>query len=376
MKKMKNNSKNNSREISFESVTLLKELAEKGKLDNLIRIEANPYPIYYFEKSREITDIMMEFISSHNYKCDKSVDEDWSEFESLVLNSDAKPETVIIKNSRIIEDIIKSELGSMICDISIERYTGEKAYTVYNTDKIQEICKQAYITIEYPGLLQTDAEKDLKYIDASENEHSFSYEKDISLSKRVNLIMEVANMIVSSDLGYVSILRDKIFNYCLIKYFTDIKLFEDDEEFNLDVLENFLKNNDERVIHILKKNIDQKLMYELEFGCDEAIEFREMHFSNYRDEISDLLQVVREYVVKPDYLNELMKSLTDAANTFADKGDIDYDTVNKLVDIIPVMKELGSKDVAKAIVEEYHGQNGSDKPKPKRGRKPKLEVVE
>ena len=67
-----------------------------------------------------------------------------------------------------------------------------------------------------------------------------------------------------------------------------------------------------------------------------------------------MLQVVREFVVKPDYLNELLIALTNAVNSFAEKSDIDMDMVNKLADIIPVMKEMGSKEVAKAIVEEYH----------------------
>lgn len=93
---------------------------------------------------------------------------------------------------------------------------------------------------------------------------------------------------------------------------------------------------------------------ELSKACDEAIEFRKAHFSDYKEEISDLLQVVREFVVKPDYLNELLIALTNAVNSFAEKSDIDMDMVNKLADIIPVMKEMGSKEVAKAIVEEYH----------------------
>ncbi len=95
---------------------------------------------------------------------------------------------------------------------------------------------------------------------------------------------------------------------------------------------------------------------ELSKACGEAIEFRKVHFSDYKEEISDLLQVVREFVIKPDYLNELLIALTNAVNSFAKNGDIDMDMdmVNKLADIIPVMKEMGSKEVAKAIVEEFH----------------------
>ena len=58
--------------------------------------------------------------------------------------------------------------------------------------------------------------------------------------------------------------------------------------------------------------------------------------------------MVREFVVKPDYMNELLQALTNAVNTFADRGDIDYETVNK----------LDSKDVAKAIVELFYNEKG------------------
>lgn len=59
--------------------------------------------------------------------------------------------------------------------------------------------------------------------------------------------------------------------------------------------------------------------------------------------------MVREFVVKPDYLNELLIALTNAVNSFAEKDDIDMDIVNKLVYVLPVMKELGSKEVAKRL---------------------------
>ena len=64
-----------------------------------------------------------------------------------------------------------------------------------------------------------------------------------------------------------------------------------------------------------------------------------MHYNDLKDEIEDLLQVVREFVVKPDYMNELLQALTNAVNTFADRGDIDYEAVIKLADIIPIMQK-------------------------------------
>lgn len=210
----------------------------------------------------------------------------------------------------------------------------------------------------------------------------FNYENELSLSQKANFVMEVAGMIVSGTIGYAYILKEAIFNYCLVKYFTDIVLFENDEDFSLDMIDAFMKENRTTVIGTIKQAMENDALDELSKACDEAIEFRKAHFSDYKEEISDLLQVVREFVVKPDYLNELLIALTNAVNSFADKGDIDMDVVNKLVDVLPVMKELGSKEVAKAIAEEFHQntptENVEEKPKAKRGRPKKdnnLEVV-
>ena len=210
----------------------------------------------------------------------------------------------------------------------------------------------------------------------------FNYENELSLSQKANFVMEVAGMIASSTIWYAYILKKAIFNYCLVKYFTDIVLFENDEDFSLDMIDAFMKENRTTVIDTIKQAMGNDALDELSKACDEAIEFRKAHFSDYKEEISDLLQVVREFVVKPDYLNELLIALTNAVNSFAEKGDIDMDVVNKLVDVLPVMKELGSKEVAKAIVEEFHQntptENVEEKPKAKRGRPKKdnnLEVV-
>ena len=202
----------------------------------------------------------------------------------------------------------------------------------------------------------------------------FNYENELSLSQKANFVMEVAGMIVSGTIGYAYILKEAIFNYCLVKYFTDIVLFENDEDFSLDMIDAFMKNNRVMVIDTITKAMGEDMFNELSKTCDEAIEFRKAHFSDYREEISDLLQVVREFVVKPDYLNELLIALTNAVNSFAEKGDIDMDVVNKLADIVPVMKEMGSKEVVKAIVKEFH-QNPTKDNKKEKPKTENLEVV-
>ncbi len=208
----------------------------------------------------------------------------------------------------------------------------------------------------------------------------FNYESELSLSQKASFVMEVAGMIVSGEVGYAYILKEAIFNYCLIKYFTDIVLFENEEDFSLDMIDNFVKTNKKSVIDVITKTMGEETYSEFSTACNEAIDFRKSHFSDYKEEISDLLQVVREFVVKPDYMNELLVALTNFLNKASDR-EIDIDVVNKLSEIIPLMKEIGSKEVAKTIIEEFHNDNTDskeEKPKAKRGRPKKdnnLEVV-
>lgn len=215
------------------------------------------------------------------------------------------------------------------------------------------------------------------YINFNGETVEYNYENELSLSQKVSFIMEVAGMVVSKNIGYARILKEPIFNYCLIKYFTDIVLFENEGDFSLDMIDIFVKRNQQCVIDTITKTIGTDAFDELSKACEDAVEFRKIHFSDYQNEVSDLLLEIRKLVSKPDPLNELIIALTNAVNSFADK-DIDMDTVNKLADIIPVMKDMGSVDVAKTIVKEIHKNEQTDtkdeKLKSKRGRKPKAET--
>ena len=216
------------------------------------------------------------------------------------------------------------------------------------------------------------------YTDFNGETVDFNYESDLSLSQKASFVMEVAGMIVSGEVGYAYILKEAIFDYCLIKYFTDIVLFENEEDFSLDMIDHFTKINKESVIDTITKAMGEDDLKELWKACDEAIEFRKSHFSDYREEVSNLLQVVREFVVKPDYMNELLIAATNALNSFADKSDIDMNVVNKLADIIPIMKDMGNVEVAKAIIAEQNKDKPTEvnenKPKSNRGRKPKAKT--
>lgn len=207
------------------------------------------------------------------------------------------------------------------------------------------------------------------YINFDGKKVEYILENELTLSQKTSFVMEVAGMTVSSEVGYAHILKRPIFEYCLIKYFTNIVMFEDESAFSLDMIERFTKENKENVLDVIRNSMADEEFSELERACDEAIEYRKLHHNDFREEISELLQVVREFVVKPDRMNELLDALTNAINKFATADNIDIDTVNKLVNIIPIMQNMGSTEVAKAIVKEFH----NDKPK-SNGNKPKTKT--
>lgn len=212
------------------------------------------------------------------------------------------------------------------------------------------------------------------YNDLSGKKVEYILEKGLTLSQKTSFVVEVAGTVVSSEVGYASILLKPVFDYYLVKYYTNIELFEDDSMFSLDMIDKFLKDNRENVINVIYESFKEECN-DLQAACNDAIEYRKLHYNDLKDEIETLLQVVREFVVKPDRMNELLEALTNAANAFADRGDIDMDAVNKLVDIIPIMQKMGDKEVAKAIVKEFHDNKPTNKtgnkPKSSRGRKPK-----
>lgn len=184
----------------------------------------------------------------------------------------------------------------------------------------------------------------LYYVDFDGNEVTYTLENRtvLSLSQKVNFIIEVAGMVVSDEMGYISLLKKPIFEHCLVKYFTDIELFKDDP-FSLNLLEVFLDDNKDNVIDVIYEFVGDEMIEELSEACDEAIEYRKLHYCES----------------KPDRLDTLLEAITKAVNSFADRGDIDMDAVNKLVNIIPIMQDMGSKEVAKAIIKDFH-DIGSD----------------
>lgn len=148
---------------------------------------------------------------------------------------------------------------------------------------------------------------------------------DIPISKKIEFINEVSSMVVSQELGYITILEDIMYKYCLVKYFTDIEIFK--VGFNVDELEAFIKDNKSTIddIQIAADNDGMLLT-----ACREAIRFKRENFINTID----------EFII----------TLTNVLNDFGNKT-IDTEVVQALAKIVPIVKNMDSSEVAKAIIE-------------------------
>ncbi len=85
-----------------------------------------------------------------------------------------------------------------------------------------------------------------------------------------------------------------------------------------------------------------------------------MHYGEYKSDIWELLDTVRELVVKPDALEGLIIAVTEWVNTAAGQ-EIDFNALSKFADIIPMLNNVNTADVAKAIIHEQSKEESSIK---------------
>lgn len=162
---------------------------------------------------------------------------------------------------------------------------------------------------------------------------------EVSLKQRASLVVEYADMVVSDEAGYAYLLKDLLFKYCLLSYYTDIQLFDEENKFSIDSIEKFMNENI-RMMEMIIGYIGEDTMSELKVACEEAIEYRKSHNPELEKGLVELVGLV----------NELLESMVTAAKSVGNYKEIDMAAVNKLINIIPVMQGMGSKEVAKTIL--------------------------
>lgn len=125
------------KKITFQSVTLLKELIDKGQIRNLISVKTKEYPEYCFKGTDKVMRIIGNFMAQHDLKCDRSI-EDWSAFENEILNVEHKPEQIVTRNLEAVKRIISEDMGYLCRRTGVDQYH-KKFFVFYVNDRITEI---------------------------------------------------------------------------------------------------------------------------------------------------------------------------------------------------------------------------------------------
>lgn len=129
---------NDTKKIYFESATLFKELVEGNQLKSLKGVKSNPYPQYCFLATKKVMDIVSEFMVNHNMKCDRTADESWEEFEKIVVNEKAKPDTIVTRNLRVVKRAVSEGYGAILKRTCVDQH-GKKCFVFYANNRIAEI---------------------------------------------------------------------------------------------------------------------------------------------------------------------------------------------------------------------------------------------
>lgn len=113
------------------------------------------------------------------------------------------------------------------------------------------------------------------YTNADGDSVPFVFKTSLSMQEKMSFVKSVTNTIVGDN--YMSIARDMFFDFYIIEFFTsvDTKAFYDDNvngSETVDMIEKLL--NETNIVDIIKSNIDNSVLVELNRAVDLDIEYR------------------------------------------------------------------------------------------------------
>ena len=189
----------------------------------------------------------------------------------------------------------------------------------------------------------------------NDESYNFNFFTSLSMGKKITFVNTVADTVV--DDNYNSILRNTMFDFMLVKIFTDIDtsfLKVEDEYGNIitdiDLVEHFLDKTN--IVGIVKANMEFGLLEELNEAVDKAIEYRTgIHPSPIADALSSLLSTLERKIEEID-----LGSAMSMAQKFAGMGDefnldnlvkayMDSDTHKKNLDEITESKKSKKNEI-------------------------------
>ena len=160
--------------------------------------------------------------------------------------------------------------------------------------------------------------------------HNFNFGTDLSAHDKTVFVRTVVDTLVD-DTTYDSIIRDMIFDFVVVRLFTDIdtsfvKAVNDDGEeiSSLIPIEQFLEETN--VVDIVKANMEIGLLDELNDAVNKSIEYRTgIHPSPISDSLDSLLSTLEKKINEVD-----LSSAMEMAQKFAGMtGEFNLDNVMK-----------------------------------------------
>ena len=152
-----------------------------------------------------------------------------------------------------------------------------------------------------------------KYYDSKlEKEIDFKYRTELTLQQKVSFANFVLGVIFDDDYCF-SIIKNEVFDIALIYMFTDVLKYDEDFTFSLNNIEEML--NTTNVIEILKKEIDNDLIKDLNEVIDINIAYKTgVNVNSISTSFSSLLKTIENKVSDFD--------VDEFSNTLKKFGDI------------------------------------------------------
>lgn len=146
-------------------------------------------------------------------------------------------------------------------------------------------------------------------------EIEFNYYTSPSMSKKLSFVKSVVDTVCGDDY-YYPMIKDMTFDFCLIEFFSDIVVADNNED-TIDYVEEFLANNNAATV--MKLGMDFDVVQELYENVDKMIEYKTgIHPSPIADAISKVLDTLEQKFAGID-----VDAMTGMANVFGKlQGDI------------------------------------------------------
>lgn len=169
----------------------------------------------------------------------------------------------------------------------------------------------------------------------------FNYYYDIPMSYKIAFVNSVANPVVGDDY-YYPMIKDVLFDFRMVQFFTDIDTGVVDGDDTLDQMVEFLESTN--AADIVKVSVNFDVVQELYDSVDKAIEYKTgIHPSPIADGIASILDVVENKLSRID-----VDGMQDAMRVFGKlQGDITPDKMLEAYANSDVFKKMHDDVVKK-----------------------------